>query len=233
MAEKGKLYGVSVGPGDPELLTCKALRVLREVDCIAVPKVGSGARTALGIVRGFLEGKRIVDCSTPMSKDRAVLDAAHEKIADVLAAELDEGRDVAYITLGDASVYSTYFYVHERIVARGYEAEVVPGVPSFCAAAARLGRPLCEGSEALLIVPVSTGDVDALLDVPANKVLMKSGKSLMELKGTLAAHGLLADASLVADCGMPGEQVFERFSEVEEPMGYFSLVVVKDGRGSR
>lgn len=155
--EKGTLYGVSVGPGDPENLTLKAVRVLKAADVIAAPSTGRNRQTALGIVADCIAGKPIVDCLTPMSKDLAVVARAHDKIADDICALLDEGKDVAFITLGDAGVYSTYYYTHERVVARGYRAEVVPGVTSFCDAAARLGRPLCEGSEPLLVVPVSTG----------------------------------------------------------------------------
>lgn len=232
--EKGKLYGVSVGPGDPELVTLKAVRVLREADCIAVPQSGSGRQTALGIVSAYVQDKQVIDCPMPMTRDREALEAAHNETAKRIAAELDQGRNVAYITLGDAAVYSTYFYVHERIVARGYEAEAVPGVTSFCAAAARLGEPLCEGLESLLLVPASAGDIDGLLDVPANKVFMKAGRSIMQLKEKLAERGQLEDASLVANCGLPGEQVFERFSDVEEPPGYFALVLTRThGKFSR
>ena len=151
---KGTLYGVSVGPGDPELLTLKAVRVLREADVVAVPNIGHGRQTAYGIVEEYIQGKPLIDCSTPMLRDRTEVLRAYRGVADEIAAALDAGKSVAYVAIGDIGVYSTYFYIHEMLVEQGYSAEIVPGVTSFCASAARLGIPLCEGPEALTIVPV-------------------------------------------------------------------------------
>lgn len=226
---KGTLYGVSVGPGDPENLTLKAVRVLKGADVIAAPSTGRNRQTALGIVADYIEGKPIVDCLTPMSKDPDVVAQAHDRIADDICALLDGGKDVAFITLGDAGVYSTYYYTHERVVARGYRAEVVPGVTSFCDAAARLGRPLCEGAEPLLVVPVSTGDTKPLLDVPANKVFMKSGKAIGALRDALAERGELDDAAAVANSGLANEQLCERFADLDAERGYFSVVLYRKG----
>ncbi len=226
---KGMLYGLGVGPGDPELLTVKAARVLRQADVVAVPDKGSGERTALHIVRDYVEGKTILPCITPMVRDQAVLDAAHDRIADDLCALLEEGKTVAFITLGDPTVYATYLYVHRRVLERGYEAVLVPGVPSFCAAAARLNISLCEGSERLMIVPASHKDVTDCLHTDANLVFMKAGREIGALKETLRREGLLENASLVANCGMEGEQVWPRFADTPEDTGYFSLVIVKRG----
>jgi precorrin-2/cobalt-factor-2 C20-methyltransferase len=227
--EKGTLYGVSVGPGDPENLTLRAVRVLKAADVIAAPSTGRNRQTALGIVADYIAGKPVVDCVTPMSKDPAVIAQAHDRIADDLCALLDEGKSVAFITLGDVGVYSTYYYTHARVAARGYRTEVVPGVTSFCDAAARLGRPLCLGAEPLLIVPVSTGNAEALLDLPANKVFMKAGRDLGELRETLAARGELDDTAAVANSGLPREQVCEKFADLDVDSGYFSVVLYRAG----
>ena len=136
---------------------------------------------------------------------------------------------MAFITLGDPSIYSTYLYVHRLVLARGYAAELVPGVPSFCAAAASLNMGLCEGSERLLIVPASHRDISDCLDTDANLVFMKAGKDLGALRDRLARERLLENASLAANCGMEGEVLCPRLSELEEETGYFSLVVVKRG----
>ncbi len=223
----GKLYGLGVGPGDPELLTRKAVRILREADVIAAPDAGSGSGTALHVVREFVEGKPILSCVTPMVRDRAALDEAHDKIAEQLCALLREGKNVAFITLGDPAIYSTYLYVHRRVLARGYEAELVPGVPSFCAAAARLNGSLCEGSERLLIVPASHKSIDDCLVQDANLVFMKAGRELPALRASLSAQGLLEKASLVVNCGMEDERVYRRFADAPEEAGYFALVIVK------
>lgn len=138
---RGKLYGVGVGPGDPELLTRKAERIIRTSAVLAVPDKGAGEKTALNIIGPLAHGKERLDCSTPMVRDQAVLDGAYDAAADAICEKLDQGKDVAFITLGDPTVYSTYIYIHRRVVNRGYGAEIIPGVPSFCAVAARLGSP--------------------------------------------------------------------------------------------
>jgi len=224
----GVLYGVSVGPGDPELLTCKAVRVIREADVVAVPNIGHKRQTAYTICEAYLEGKELLDCSTPMTKDRSIVLAAYDKIADDLCALLEAGKSVAYLCLGDIGVYSTYIYIHDIVVARGYEAEIIPGVTSFSASAARLGMALCEGPERLLVAPVMASDVDDILDVPANKVFMKSGKAVHELRDKLAARGQLEGASMVANCGLPDEKVFAHFADIDDDGDYFSVVIVKN-----
>ncbi len=225
--QTGKLWGVGVGPGDPELLTRKAVRILRESDVIMAPD--TGGKTALNIAKNYLAGKEVINVQTPMVRDRDVVNAAYDRAADRICALLDQGRQVAFLTLGDPAIYSTYTYIHQRVLQRGYAAEMVPGVPSFCAAAARLGQPLCQGQEALLIVPASH-DPEALLDVPANKVFLKAGRSIARLKQSLAARGLLEGASMVENCGMENERVYPHFADLEESSGYFSLVISKEDR---
>lgn len=226
--EKGKLYGVSVGPGDPELLTIRAIRAIREADVVAVPNIGHKRQTAYAIAEEYLQGKELLDCATPMTKDRSVVLEAYGKIADDLCAALDEGKNVAYLCLGDIGVYSTYIYIHDIVVERGYEAEIIPGVTSFSACAAKLGTALCEGPERLLVAPVMASDVDDILDVRANKVFMKSGKAIHELRDKLAERGQLQHASMVANCGLPDEKVFEHLADIDDDTDYFSVVIVKD-----
>ncbi|MCD7838196.1 MAG: precorrin-2 C(20)-methyltransferase, partial [Clostridiales bacterium] len=125
--EKGILYGVGVGPGDPELLTVKAVRLLRAADVIAAPDSGGESRTALNIVRAYIEDKPVLLCPTPMTRDRETLDRAWEDNARRICALLEQGKQVVFVTLGDPAVYSTYFYLHRRVLARGYRAEIVPG----------------------------------------------------------------------------------------------------------
>lgn len=224
----GKLWGVGVGPGDPELLTLKAVRVLREADVVAVPDSGKADKTAMQIAAAYLEGKELLYAAAPMVRDKNVLEQAYTDNADKICALLDQGKQVAFITLGDPTVYSTYLYTHKKVLTRGYEAEIVPGIPSFCAAAARLNRALCEGAEPLLILPASHGQ-EALLDIPANKVFMKAGRSILDLQEQLRQRGQLDGAAMVENCGLPGERVYEHFADLKEPSGYFSLVIAKGG----
>ena len=226
---RGMLYGVGVGPGDPELITIKAQRIIRQAAVLAVPDPGRGEKTALNIVGELADGKELLTCEAPMVRDHAALDGAYERNADLVCAALDGGKDVAFITLGDPTVYSTYLYVHRPVAGRGYETEIVPGVPSFCAAAALLGLPLCEKDQRLLVVPASHGEVDDCLEVDANLVFMKAGRELGALKDKLAAHGLLDRASLAANCGMEGQALCPRFADAAPDKGYFSVVLVKKG----
>ena len=155
---KGKLYGVGVGPGDPELLTLKALRLIRENPVIAVPGEDIRASVAYQIVKGAYEAldeKTLLPVAMPMTKDPAVLEANHEKAAGDVEAYLGQGKNVVFLTLGDPTVYSTYLYVHKRILARGYEAEIVSGITSFCAVAARLNMGLVERDEPLHVIPAT------------------------------------------------------------------------------
>ena len=222
----GKLWGVGVGPGDPELLTVKAVRVLREADVVIVPDASSGDKVALNIAKDYLKDKQIQFVKTPMVRDKAVMDAAHEAAADTICALLDEGKQVAFLTLGDPAIYSTYMYIHQKVLNRGYVVEVVPGIPSFCAAAARLNQSLCLGREPLTIIPASH-DQNDLMDLPGNKVFMKAGRSILELQQALGEKGLLEGASMVENCSMENERVYPHFADLKEPSGYFSLVIVK------
>lgn len=226
LATGGKLWGVGVGPGDPELLTVKAVRVLREADVVIVPDASSGDKVALNIAKDYLKDKEIQFVKTPMVRDKTIMDAAHEQAADIICGLLDRGKQVAFLTLGDPAIYSTYMYIHQKVLRRGYPVEVVPGIPSFCAAAARLNQSLCLGREPLLIIPASH-DQNDLMDVPGNKVFMKAGKSILELQQALADRGLLDGASMVENCSMEDEHVYPHFADLKEPSGYFSLVIVK------
>ena len=224
---KGKLYGVSVGPGDPELLTLKAVRVLQEVDCVAAPDLGGSTRTALSIVEGYIAGKELVDCASPMTSDKRETGRAYDAIADTVSALLDEGKSVAFVTLGDASVYSSWAYLNERMRERGYDVEVVAGVTSFNAAAARLGESLCERSEHLIVVPGSSKRVEEALRTEGTKVFMKSGKRADELCGMLREQGLASSSALVANCGLEGEAVVRDLEAADKLPEGMSIVITK------
>ena len=139
--EKGTLYGVGIGPGDPELLTLKAVRLIREAQVIALPgkeaKETVAYRIAVQAVPE-LEEKHLLPVAMPMTKDKKELEENHRLAAEAVERKLDAGKDVAFLTLGDPTVYSTYLYVHKRVQADGYPTKIVSGVTSFCAASAEL-----------------------------------------------------------------------------------------------
>ena len=228
--QKGKLYGVSVGPGDAELMTLKAVRVLKSCPVVASPVTRKGETVALNIARGAVElsGKEIVEIAFLMSRDRAELLENYARAADRLAAYLDRGQDVAMLNLGDISVYSTYSYVDELLQARGYETEWVPGVTSFCAVAAKLRRDLSQWDEMLHVIPSSVEDLDAALRLPGTKIVMKPGRELPKVIAALDRAGLLEKAGMVQNCGLPNERVVPVLSAGEASTDYFTTIIVKD-----
>ena len=235
MAElKGTFYGVSVGPGDPELMTLQAVRLIRQCPVLAAPQTASGQMLALDIARSALgealDGKTIVPLYFAMSRDPAALAASHEKAAAAVRQYLDAGQDVAMLNLGDVSVYATFGYLQEILEAEGYKTVRIPGVPSFCAAAARLGQPLTGGMEAPLTIAPGRHAAEVLA-APGAKVLMKSGRQLPETLAALADAGLLGRSAMVCNCGLPDEEVWPDLSacDASRPAGYFATILVKEG----
>ncbi len=228
---QGKLYGVGVGPGDPELLTLKALRLIKENEVIAVPGKEIQASVAYQIVKGAyeeLDEKALIPVAMPMTKDPQVLKANHDKAADQVESYLKEGKDVVFLTLGDTTVYSTYLYVHKRILERGYEAEIVSGITSFCAVAARLNMGLVEADQPLHVIPATykAQEMDEILELPGTKVLMKTGKKMKQVKESIEKSG--QKAVMIENCGMPSEKIYRSAEEIPEDSGYYSLIIVKE-----
>ncbi|MBS6677989.1 MAG: precorrin-2 C(20)-methyltransferase [Clostridiales bacterium] len=228
---QGKLYGVGVGPGDPELLTLKALRLIKENEVIAVPGKEIQASVAYQIVKGAyeeLDEKTLIPVAMPMTKDPQVLKANHDKAADQVESYLKEGKNVVFLTLGDTTVYSTYLYVHKRILERGYEAEIVSGITSFCAVAARLNMGLVEADQPLHVIPATykAQEMEEILKIPGTKVLMKTGKKMKQVKESIEKSG--QKAVMIENCGMPSEKIYRSAEEIPEDSGYYSLIIVKE-----
>lgn len=222
----GKLYGVGVGPGDKELITLKAVRIISECSVIAVPLMKNGSRTAYEIAEEYTKGKKIIEIQMPMSKKFDELEKNYEAAADIIEAELKQSNSVAFLTLGDPTVYSTYMRLDRIIRGRGHETEIVPGITSFCAAAARINMPLCERDETLIVLPASY-DIDNSLEIKGTKVLMKSSRGIDGVIDKLKEKQLLERSVIVENCGMANERIIHP-SEGEKPdNGYFSIVFVK------
>lgn len=222
------LTGIGVGPGDPELMTLKAMKKLQACDLLVVPDADKGESTAYKIaVQAYpdLESKPTLVVRMPMTHDRAQWQASHRAAADQIEAQLDQGKHVAFITLGDPTVYATYMYVHKMVADDGYPTEIVSGIPSFCAVAAKLNISLAEGSQMLHIVPSSHG-IESALTLPGVKVLMKAGSKMGKVRSQLIQADM--DVSMVENCGMPTERVFHSAEEIPEDAGYFSLIIAKD-----
>lgn len=224
----GKIYGVGVGPGDPELLTLKAQRLMRSADVIAIPGKDPGSCTAYKIaVQAVPEirEKKTVPVVFPMTKDERILEKSHEEGAERIASFLSEGKDVVFLTLGDPTVYSTYLYLHKKLKSRGFRSEIVSGVPSFCAVAARLGISLGEKSDSIHILPGSYPDTEGAA-LSGTKIFMKSGSQIGAVKKALLEQGL--HAVMVENCGMEGERIFSGTETIPEEAGYYSLIIARE-----
>lgn len=223
----GIIYGIGVGPGDPELMTLKAVKRIRELKVIAIPHKEKEHCTAYQIARQAvpeIEEKECIYLPMPMTKDEEVLKKSHDLAAKKVEEYLDKGEDVGFITLGDVSIYSTFAYLWERLQKEGYNTCLESGIPSFCAVAARLGIPLVSGAEELHIIPASYQIRDAL-KLSGVKVLMKAGRQMETVKKELKQWG--ASAVMVENCGMSNEKIYGSLEDIPDDAGYYSLVIVR------
>ena len=221
---KGVFYSVGVGPGDPLLITLKAVETIRICDVIISPDSGCKDNVALEIAWEYIRDKRVEFCSMPMTRDKKVLDIAHDEAASRIAGLLDDGLDVAFLTLGDPSIYSTAMYVHKRLAVMGFATKIIPGVPSFCAAAAARNTSLCEGAEPMHIIPASYGG--RFLELDGTKVLMKPGKEAAGIVSSLKALSGI-EAFIVRRASMDREMLFGSPEDFDNNEDYFSIIVVK------
>ncbi|MBP7320396.1 MAG: precorrin-2 C(20)-methyltransferase [Lachnospiraceae bacterium] len=224
----GKLYGVGVGPGDPELITLKALRIMKECDYIAIPNDKKERCLAYTIAEGAfpeINEKPVILVNMPMTKSETELTHAHRIACDNLAAYLNQGHTIAFLTLGDPTVYSTYLYLHQLLVQDHYDCEIINGIPSFCAAAAAINEGLVERDQPLHLIPASYA-LDSLIDLPGTKVLMKSGRQLSSVRNALINKNMIS--KMVANCGMDNQEVYSCIEEFPEQSSYYSLIIAKD-----
>jgi len=228
MNNRGKLYGTGVGPGDPELITVKALRIMKECDVIAVPCRSDGSSTAYSIAeKAFPEisRKEVLRLYVPMTKKPDLSEQNYVNSAGKIMSVLDEGKNVAFLTLGDPTVYSTYIYVHRIVSAAGYSTEIISGITSFCAAAARLNDSIADRSEQIHIIPGSY-DFENAASLSGTKIIMKAGSSMDKVNSWLS--GTECTAALVQNCGKDGEKIIRDKKDFTGEEGYFSVIIVRN-----
>lgn len=226
---KGIFYGVSIGPGDPELMTVKAVRILKEADVIAAARVMGKQETALEIAKQAvgLDGKEILQLNVSMSGKREAENKEHENSIRQIEAFLEAGKTVAMTVLGDVSVYASWQYLAEQIRKDGYQTVMIPGVTSFCAAAAAANTGLTRRDLPLHIVPASYGNLEKQMQPEGNYVLMKAGKCMEEIHRVLETKHGVREVFSIKNCGLPGEVVKDGLLE-NEAYGYFTTVIVKE-----
>jgi precorrin-2/cobalt-factor-2 C20-methyltransferase len=231
---KGKLYGIGVGPGDPELLTVKAVKAIESADIIISPTKKMGKPSiALRIADPYINPEtELVIMDFPMlslSEERDKLEAQWGENADQIQKMLDDGKTAVFLTLGDPMVYSTYSYVMKFLLDRGMAVETISGVPSFCSLAAHLNLPLTQGEESLGIVGMTQpeAEVNAVLDAHQNIVVMKVSANAKGLAEALKKRHLENHFVMISNIGMANEKVTRNIEDLEGKVPYLSTVLIK------
>lgn len=242
----GILYGIGTGPGDSELMTIKAVKIMKQCDVLVLPvsdskllqepvlkKAGEAPELTKGCIAyniaypnaPEISEKPVLFAPMPMIKNKEILKTIHNKSAEKIKELLGKGLKLGFLTLGDPTVYSTYLYIHKRILEWGEKAEIISGIPSFCASAARLSIGLVENREQLHIIPSSYG-VDEAVNLSGTKVLMKAGKKMSVVKNAIRESGQVF--SMVENCGMENEKIYHSVDNVPDEASYYSLIILKE-----
>ncbi len=226
-----KLYGIGVGPGDGELITKQAEKIIKSVDVLILPAKDKESCRAYGITAQVLPeivSKECIFIPFPMSMKEPELSEFHRDVATQIEDMLDNNKSVGFLTIGDVSIYSTFAYIDELVKNDGYKTQSISGISSFSAAASRLGITLTLGKEELHIIPGS-GDVDDALKLSGTLVFMKSGKHLSVLKKKLIELEQNENAIVyaVSNCGMDNEEVASGADNISDDNGYLTVVIVK------
>ena len=228
----GTFYGIGVGPGDPELLTVKAINALKNIDVLIAPKTEKKSDSvALSIAQPYLKPSiEIIYQTFPMIKDFADETEVFEANTTEILQILRGGQNVGFATLGDPMFYSTYIYIFRLLKLRGVKIVTIPGVPAFLAIAAQIGRPLAFGNDILTIIPATAelDDIKNFLDRADATVLMKVYKNFPEIVDALTSRGMIDDAVLVSRCGLDDEKIItDVAAHKDEHLNYLSTILIR------
>jgi precorrin-2/cobalt-factor-2 C20-methyltransferase len=226
-AKPGILYGIGVGPGDPELLTLKAARLLNEVGVIAYPAPPDGDSLARSIAAPHLAGmKEEIVLRIPFDPAKRA-DAVYDQGADAIARHLTAGRDVAVLCEGDPLLFGSFIHLFARLAGR-FRVEVVPGVSSIMACAAVAGHPLSARDDALVIIPAPRpeDDIERLLSLAEAAAIMKLGRHLPKVLRVLDRLGLTERAAYVERAGLPGQRIRSLAEAARDGAPYFAMILV-------
>ncbi len=227
---RGRLYGLGLGPGDPELVTLKALRIMRAAQVVAYPAPDCGDSFARRIVAEWLDqGQRELRVSFPMRPGEPPA-AIYDRAAQEFAAVLDGGDDIAYLCQGDPLFYGSFAGILTRLVAR-YEVTVVPGVSSLTACAAAASVPLAQRGQALSVIPasLSEGELARRLGQVDAAAIIKLGRHFPKLRRVLADLGLLDGAIYVERASLPNQRVASLATIDPASVPYFATALVRRG----
>ncbi len=226
----GVLYGLGLGPGDPDLITLKAARLIAACPVVAYPALPDTDSFARSIAAGLIApGVREIVMQVPMTAARAPAQAAYDEGASAIAAELEAGRDVACLCEGDPFFYGSFMYLFARLSGR-YRVEVVPGVSSLTACAARAGLPLAARNERVTVLPgpLPEAELRSRIEGAESVAILKVGRHLAKLRGVIAALGLLDRAVYVEHATLPDERVCP-LADAPDTAPYFSMILLTKG----
>ncbi len=229
----GRLFGVGVGPGDPQLLTLKAASLIRQARHVAYMVNGEGGSMARTIAAGFIaEGAHEIAISMPMRAGPEAVGAAYDAAAARIAGVLDEGRDVVVLCEGDPLFYGSFIYLQARLAGTA-AIEIVPGIASPMAGAAALGQPLCARDGTLTVLPATLAEPVLRERIAAADaaVIMKLGRNFAKLRRVLDELGLAEKAGFVERATWPDQRICRLADAPNEP-SYFALVIVSKGEGA-
>ena len=228
----GILFGIGVGPGDPEMLTLKAVKAIKEADVICLPRENKDKCRAYQIalpVVPELRYKKTISFAYEMTKDAEILKKIHEEFYSKYKQLVLEGYNLAFLTIGDPTIYSTFGYIMKLAKKEGLEVEVINGIPSFCGSAASAGIVLCESDENVHIIS-GQQNIDEELKLPGTKIIMKSGRNVSDIKEKLIALEEAGRISVYAviDCGMETEEIFKSAMTIPDDSKYMMTIIIKE-----
>lgn len=235
---KGILYGLGVGPGDPELVTLKAARILNAVDVVfAAASTKNSYSLAVNIAKPHIRDLTTVRMlKFPMTRDKNELANSWESHARTIINELERGRKVAFLTLGDLMTYSTYGYIIKYVQQMAPHLPIisVPGITSYQAAAAAVNMSLVEGEESLLVLSGAEGGerLRELTNIPDTVVFLKAYKNCEDIRSALEETDLLENSVAVSRVSLPDQEIYPRADLLcERAPKYWTLVIAKKKNG--
>ena len=227
----GTLFGIGVGPGDPELMTLKAHRILTSAKVIAYPAPDDGASFARSIVSEFLSNEQIeIPIIIPMRVERFPAKSVYDAAAVQIANHLSEGEDVVVLCEGDPFFYGSFMYLFERL-SDDFPVEIVPGVSSLMASAAALKRPLAARNDVLSVIPGPLSDEEILNQLNAcdAAAIIKVGRHFERIRGVIKQAGLINHAGFLERVSLDNQQVMALGDVPEGAVPYFSIILIYKG----
>ena len=223
----GVLYGVGVGPGDPELITLKSLRLIKSTEVIAYPKLKGSKSFARDIIEEFIDLPKVeIAIEIPMTVNRLPAQRAYNAAAQEISTHLNMGKNVVFLCEGDPFFYGSFMYLHSRLYKK-YLVEIIPGVSSMTACAAMAKKPLAARNEVLTVLPgpLSKKELERRLADNNSSAIMKVGRHIKKIKSVIDRLGLM-DSSLYIERASLKEQKVLKLIDAPEVAPYFSMVLV-------